>query len=274
MQSKNGESPKSALNSAQEPVDSAEGESGIEEPDAEVGQSQKADTNGEEIKTGPINMFRGFAGTSSRVVQQAASILEEEIAAGIIAAKQVEKHFVNSSALRLHEPNVLMQRFRRDLHEVIDIILDLINVAVQYVDGSDRQGITIRSTEQRAGSGHKINDGRGGVKPLSYLSTLVVPKSVKAGESVELTMILENGNEEPTDESSFHSTDLVSTHSNRIPGNQVVFRPSSVKVEPHTTEEITVAVNVPNETPAGVYSGLIQATEMDQLRAVLVVQVD
>lgn len=262
-----GKSPKSASNATRKRVDAPEDKSEKSEPHAEEQQDQQADTSGRETtKVDPTNIFHGFAGTGSRVVQQAASILEEEIAAGIVAAKEVEKHFMNLSALRLREPNALMQRFRRDLHEVVDIILDLINVAVEYVDGLGPRTITIRGAEHKADLGHKTNN--------SQLNTLTMPRSVKAGESVELTMILENGDEESTNESSFHSTDLVSAYSDRIPAKQIVFRPSSVTVGPHTTEEVTVAVNVPEETPTGTYSGLIQATEMDQLRAVLVVQVD
>jgi hypothetical protein len=267
MQSKTERLPGSALNSARERADTAEAESEISEPHAKEGQSQQADTSGgETAKTGPTNIFHGFTGTGSRVVQQAASILEEEIAAGIVAAKRVEKHFVDSSALRLNEPNALMQRFRRDLHEVVDIVVDLINVAVQYVDGLGQRTVTIRGVKHEADLEHKTDNGR--------LSTLAMSRPVKAGESVELTMVLENGNEEPTDESSFHSTDLVNANSDRILAEQVVFRPSSVVVGPNTTEEITVSVNVAEETPAGIYSGLIQATGLDQLRAVLMVQVD
>lgn len=267
MENKAGKSTKSSENSTQEHADTAKGESQIREPRAEEHQDQQTNASEEEaVGTSPTNIFRGFAGTSSRIVQQAASILEEEIAAGIIAAKQVEKHFVDSSAFRLSEPNALMQRFRKDLHEVVDIVIDLLKVAVGYVDGLNQQTVTIRGVKQEADGDHKSSS--------DPLNTPMMSGFAKAGESIELIMIVENSNEEPTDESSFHSTDLVSSYSDKIPASQIVFRPASIIVGPHATEELIVAVNVPEETPAGVYSGLIQAPEMDQLRAVLVVQVD
>ena len=258
---------KSSEDSAQEHADAAKGESQTREPRSEEHQDQQTNTSDEEATdTSPTNIFRGFAGTSSRIVQQAASILEEEIAAGIIAAKQVEEHFVDSGTFRLSEPSALMQRFRKDLHEVVDIVLDLLKVAVGYVDGLNQQTVTISGVKQKTDEADKTGNNQ--------LNTPMMSGSAKAGESIELIMILENSNEEPTDESSFHSTDLVSSDSDRIPANQIVFSPASIVVGPHATEELTVAVNVPEETPAGVYSGLIQAPEMDQLRAVLVVQVD
>jgi hypothetical protein len=45
-------------------------------------------------------------------------------------------------------------------------------------------------------------------------------------------------------------------------------------IPPRQTERVVVVVEVPKETAPGVYSGLVAATKLDHLRAVLTVQVD
>jgi hypothetical protein len=44
-------------------------------------------------------------------------------------------------------------------------------------------------------------------------------------------------------------------------------------IEPQKATILTVIVNVPDNASPGVYSGLLQATRMDQLRAVLTIQI-
>ena len=81
-----------------------------------------------------LDKLKDSAGTPSNVVQRAASILEEEIAAGIVAAKQVEKRFIKVSELRSGKPDEVTQRFRRDSHEPIDILLDKFGFVERTLD--------------------------------------------------------------------------------------------------------------------------------------------
>src|SRR4030095_5970600 len=60
---------------------------------------------------------------AQRVLSSAVNILEEEIAAGIVAAKKIEKKIIDVDEVRSN-PEHLMNRFRRDTHEVVDIFLD------------------------------------------------------------------------------------------------------------------------------------------------------
>ena len=77
------------------------------------------------------------------VVARAASILEEEIAAGVVAAKNVESRFVDVKASRSGKPEEVLPRFRRDAHEVVDILMDLVNVATRTVSGFTQSVIKI-----------------------------------------------------------------------------------------------------------------------------------
>lgn len=206
----------------------------------------------------------GVAGVASQVVFQAAAIMEEEIAAGIVAAKQVEKHFVNTSVPPSDRSNVLMQRFRKDLHEVVDMVLDVVDVATNYVGMPNQSDIRIRSVKQKEQSDHLAN---------GQLPTLLMPEPANAGERVELTISLENNSTESTGEFGFASTDLISTSGNRISARQVKFAPPLVSIAAKETEEVTISVNIPRGKQIGTYSGLIQATRNYQLQAVMVVRV-
>lgn len=212
----------------------------------------------------PGDILMEFANTTSQVVQQAASILEEEIAAGVIAAKQVEERLINVGDIRSSKPDEVMQRFRRDAHEVVDILLDLVNVATNSLSGLAQRVITIRSGDSSTRSGQSAPGG---------VPTLSTPQPIQPGESAHITMTVENDSDTLTAQFSFHSSDFVSASGDHIAASYVTTAPSSLTLNPRQTEKVTVTVNVPLGTPAGLYAGLLQATNLNQLRAVLVVQV-
>ncbi len=234
------------------------------QPGARRSKANGKTSGGTKPPANPGDILSGFANTTSHVVQQAASILEEEIAAGIIAAKQVEDLFINSGEIRLGNPDEVMQRFRRDAHDVIDILIDLVNVAAKSLGSLAQRVITIRSGDRPDVSGQPA--------PGS-VPTLSMPQPIKAGEAAEIPMAVENESDTQTARFSFHSSDLVNESGDRIAAQQITMTPSSLTLDPHQTEKVTVTVHVPEGTPAGSYSGLLQATNLNQLRAVLVVQV-
>jgi hypothetical protein len=59
---------------------------------------------------------------ATRVVRDAAKILEQELAAGLMAAKRVEERFIDVKQIRERNPDEVTQRFRRDAHEALDIM--------------------------------------------------------------------------------------------------------------------------------------------------------
>ncbi len=213
----------------------------------------------------PADILRGFTDTTSRVVQQAASILEEEIAAGILAAKQVEERMINVKETRSGKPDEVMQRFRRDAHEVVDILLDLVTAAAKSAGGIAQRVVSIRSGDQPRSPG-SLGSGDA--------PTLAMPKAVRAGESVEAPMKLENDSETQTVHFSFRCSDLVNESGDRIAATQVTITPATLRLAPRQAEQVIVTVNVPADAPAGSYAGLLQATNLNNLRAVLVVHVN
>ena len=211
-----------------------------------------------------IDMVKGLAGTTSEVVQKAASILEEEIAAGIVAAKKVEEQFINVKEMRSEISGDVIPRFRKDAHDIIDILIDLVNAAAKSLDGFTQQIVSING-----GTGNPKPNPSGGTIP-----TLNLPKSVKAGASANVPMTLQNDSNKTTEKFEFFITDLVNGEGGRISARQISFKPASLTIEPQKTEKVVVSISVPKTTKPGVYSGLIQATRLDQLQAVLAIKVE
>ncbi len=225
-------------------------------------ESSQKNAGSKADKSNPQEIFSNFAKTTSKVVEKAALILEEEVAAGIIAAKQLENQFVDSEKIRGEDKEKLMQRFRKDAHEVMDIMMDAVSVVSKYgtkltdnlismVD-PDKQGSTTKSTNT----------------PI-----LEMPEPIKAGGNAEVVMTLENNSDKETDPFNILTTDLLSGSGAKINGANVSLTPKSIKLSPSQKLDVKVRVKVPKPSVPGVYSGLLQATNLNNFKAILVVNV-
>ncbi len=232
---------------------------------------EKTKNNSESTSSGAFELtdaaqeiFSQVAKSTSRVVEQAASILEEEIAAGIVAARKVEDKFFDTKEIRGENKQALFSRFRTDAHEVVDIFMDLVSVAAKQGTRIAKKMITIAGP--LAG---KKNDENSGEMPR-----LEIPLPLKPGSSTEVPMILENSSEEVTDVFSVFSTELISNQGKRIASSNIKFSPQTIKIEPLQKKKVVVKVSVPKGAQKGTYTGLVQATNMDTLRAILILNVE
>jgi len=201
-------------------------------------------------------MVKGLARSVSRIVSQASTILEEELAAGIGAAKEIEGRFLDIAQMRSASADEVMVRFRKDAHDVVDIVLDLINVPTRSLNG----------LAQRISVGEPATAADGA-------PTIALPDDVPAGGSGTVPFSLENDGDVPTAEFEFKATDLLNADGAKILGRQVSFEPAKLTIPAHDRESITIRVRVPAKTSPGVYSGLVLASKLERLRAVLVVNV-
>src|SRR5690606_21997407 len=80
-----------------------------------------------------LGASRSVVGAAPAVVIKAASILEEEIAVTLGAVKRIEQRFLDVDAIRQQSPDAVMSKFRRDAHDAVDIILDVLTAAAQTV---------------------------------------------------------------------------------------------------------------------------------------------
>ncbi len=241
----------------------AEEEAGAPAPEAPLSEKREETATASRLG-GQLDLLAGVAETTSRIVTRAVSILEEELATGIGMTQDIEQKYVDVEKLRSADSGEVIQRFRKDAHDMVDILIDLVNVATNALGNLSERVVSIGVGEPRQ-TGKK---GAGGAIP-----SLAVPTLVKPGEEVEIPMTLENASDKPTEAFYFHSSDLVNTTGERIPAQHVSFSPERLVIEPQNATTVTVIVRVPENASPGIYSGLLQATRMDQLRAVLSIQI-
>ncbi len=238
---------------------------------SESSQQKKQNDNGSgfsfnaDFLQDQIDVVKGLAGKTSEVVQKAASILEEEISAGIVAAKKAEEKFLSVSELRSEDSNEVIQRFRKDAHEVIDIVLDLVNAAAKSMG---------KITDQIISIGGQPGEKQSKSSASAAVPTFTLPKVLKPGESIEVPMMLQNTSDKSTKQFELFSTDLVNGEGDRILARNITFTPSSLEIKPQKTEKVTVKLKLPKTTKPGTYTGLIRAKKLDQLQAVVTVNVE
>jgi len=213
---------------------------------------------------GQRDLLIGMAAKTTLAVNRAASILEEELATGIGATQNIEQKLVDVETLRSADSREVVQRLRKDAHDVVDILVDLVKIATKALDGLSERALSIGWGSARPT----------GEKPAARaIPSLAVPTAVKPGERVEIPMTLENESNKPTEAFNFHSSDLVNPAGERISSQQISFSPEQLVIEPQQASVVTVIIRVPENATPGIYSGLLQASRLDQLRAVLSIQI-
>ncbi len=241
-------------------IDSS-GQSKTNRPGHETGMSDAASNT--KVSDG-IDFVEQIAQRASEVVGKSAAILEEEIAAGILAAKQVEEKFINVEELRGGDNDRLSRKVRRDIHEIVDIIVDLAESGIRGAGGLVQRAVRL-----------KPGRGNGRHRPVpGNIPTLMPASPLEPGGTAEVCMTLENDSDSETSEFAFRTSDLINAITgDRISSTQITVTPAPVVIEPKGQSNVTINVEIPTETAPGCYSGLLQATDLDQLRAILSLQI-
>jgi len=68
--------------------------------------------------------FGQIGATTSRIVMDAAALLDEEVAAGIVAAKRVQERFQKERRIEPADFSEALQRFRSDAHDIVNTLND------------------------------------------------------------------------------------------------------------------------------------------------------
>ncbi len=233
--------------------------------------SSKSGSNDQEKtarkKTGKKSSSKsaGLAAEAIRIVEQAASILEEEISAGIVAAKKVEERYTNVNTLRSGSNEQVIQRFRKDAHEVLDILLDLVNLSISAIGGLGERAMNIRSAS--------VSKDKAPSRPEENLPELVMPTALKTGESGKVGMLVENSSDNATAQFEFTTAGLLNSSGDLLDAQHISFDPPLLAISANDVEKVNVTVVIPEGIPPGQYSGLLQAPAI-QMRAILTVQVE
>jgi hypothetical protein len=214
----------------------------------------------------------GLGTRASKLVEEAALILEEELAMGIDVARNVEQRLFGEELGAQQNPEAVVQRFRRDAHDIVDLAVDVIGRALSTVGSVADRTVRIGGDVTRGGD-RAGGSAAGRRAPVQAVSTLVIPHSIAAGETAEIAMQVENDASSATELFELNASDLVSDNGGRIPARNVKFEPAALQIPAHQTERIAVKLRVPEKVTPGTYSGLLQATKLQPVRAVLVVKI-
>jgi hypothetical protein len=203
---------------------------------------------------------------AQRVLSSAVNVLEEEIAAGILAAKKIEKKVINVDDVRGDSEN-LANRLRKDTHEVVDLFIDALiavtnqlkNLSTNINNTNDALKKTTSSTTDK--------------KPATTLAILQPDEAVKPGETAVVYMQLHQGEENTTVKISLKKNDLVGPGDQKILARYIQVKPSSVILKTGEEREIAVQIKVPPTCKAGHYTALLTDAFNPKIKALLSIEV-
>lgn len=194
----------------------------------------------------PSQKRRSLTEAASEVVHRAAAILEEEIAAGIVAAKQVEERFLRHADLQDDAPHEVMVRLRKDAHEVVDVFIDfLILIATNLTDLTGRLSSVVPASSDRAKAG-----------PRPGAAEERIRFSMESRNKRRATLKIRNRSRK-SQRYAFSCTDFIDESARRIPASCLTFEPDQITLAPNTTARVEVRCQVPASTPKSLYAGLI-----------------
>jgi hypothetical protein len=183
---------------------------------------------------------------ATSIVSQAASVLDEEMARGVLAAR-------SGAGTAPHGYSNASHPVLRQMHEFVD------NLAALWpsLQGGAAKG---PSTDQLATS------------DAEPLATLRPRATVKPGERATISMTLRNSESQPV-RLVPTATDLLGSRGGRIPNSLLEFTPSEIALEPQEQKDLSISTTVPVEAAPGCYSGLLVVRGLDYLRALITIEV-
>ena len=198
---------------------------------------------------------------AQRILTSAVDVLEEEIAAGILAAKKLEKKVINVDEIRNAAPEELMTRIRRDAHDAVDLFLDAVTALTNQ----------ITTLTQSANNGTKSN----GVSKPAAREIPVVQNDVSAkpGQTVELTVLITNHSADKAMQVELAKSELIGPVAGRIPAKAIQVIPKTFMLVPGESKEVLIKVLIPQGCKPGDYSGLFQDLKNPHMKTVVTIEV-
>ncbi|MCG2420346.1 hypothetical protein K8089_15075 [Aequorivita sp. F47161] len=194
--------------------------------------------------------------SAQKVINSAVNVLEEEIAAGILAAKKIEKKVLDVDNIR-SDPDDLMNRIRRDTHEAVDLFLDAITALTNKVNNL---------TESENAKAEKAEAAI--VKPSPALTLLETEQPLQPGQSENFTFTLFEDSEKAA-KISFQKTSLFGPNGQSINGRALKITPLNLTLKPKEEREVNVKLSLPKNAQPGTYNALITDSENALVKVVL-----
>ena len=184
--------------------------------------------------------------SAASIVSQAASILDEEMAKGVLAARNAGGTAppANSSA-----GNPVL----RQMHDLVE------NFATLWPQ------LQPGAAPGRAAHERPVGDA----EPLAKLTP---HGPVKPGERANISMTLRNSESRPV-RLAPATTDLLCGRGGRIPSSSLELTPSEIALDPNQQKALVISATIPPDAAPGSYSGLLVVTGLDYLRALITIEV-
>jgi hypothetical protein len=96
----------------------------------------------------------------------------------------------------------------------------------------------------------------------------------RPGESVELVLELINDQRAGPVQVEWVCTDLVSAQGRRIAAERIAFEPAALWLPAQSSGTVALRVDVPPNAEPGLYAGLLRATNLDDLKAIVTLGVE
>jgi hypothetical protein len=199
----------------------------------------------ESLLAGTVPLVAGQqAGT---IVTEAAAILDEEMAKGVLAARGVNRPPDRGGA--------------DSSSELLGQVHDLINRVAEMWPGPPGAAIPLPRPSESAATGE-----------CDSLPVLSPGSAVRPGQRAAISMTLCNEETRsvclrPT------ATDLLGSAGGRIAAGLMEFAAREIRLEPGERRELKIIVTIPTDTKPGCYSGILVVQGVDYLRALVTIEV-
>lgn len=199
------------------------------------------------------------------IINSAVNVLEEEIAAGILAAKKIEKEVIDVDDVR-HDPDDLMNRIRRDTHDAVDLFIDALTAITKHVTELS----TTLKNQNEASNNPKASASRSNDNKVSFIEA---DKPLKPGDSTSMEITLfDDSSDEPVD-IKIQKTDFTGRGKQSIYSRAIKIEPSEISLEPGEEKDVTIQINLPKNASPGKYHALLTDANNHDLRVVIGIDV-
>ena len=185
---------------------------------------------------------------AATIISEAASILDEEMAGGVLAARgarQTSRYTGSDSS-----STVL-----RQMHDLID------NMAAIWPSLQGASTLWPGASEPAASAVEH--------EPLAELKPA---SALRPGQRATISMTLCN-KESRSVRLVPAATDLLGSTGGRISSQLLEFVPREIRLEPREQKEMEIAATIPPETVPGCYSGMLVVSGVNYLRALIAITV-
>ncbi len=217
----------------------------------------------EEQKADPLNTS-GLLNNAQKVVNAAIGVLEEEIAAGILAAKKIEKKVINVEEVRGNDQD-LINRIRHDMHEALDI----------FIDGFAALSKQIGLLTEKVNGGKETSTPTSPTSPEFHdrIQHIRLEEACSPGQHARFSFELQDDEHQKETVLHLFTTGFSGISGYTIFPDKIHIHPTMIKILPGKVCPVTVDLDIPDNCPPGLYHALMLIKEMPETKIMLTLDI-